>query len=114
MTAVDTQDIPAFRASVLAAVIKAIMTVPGPVKACSVWPAVMKELQLTEEECSLEVQAAIFLLVRHGLVLSPSGTARSLSIGGDTIVTAAPSLIQFTWAEPAMENDGIVFEGDDL
>ncbi len=88
------------RAAAIAGVLHHVAELPTPATGAAIFYAVMKDLGLPEERCGVEINAAIFVLLRSGLIVSDAFDVSTESFvnSADLVLKGSPMLTNFVWA----------------
>ena len=100
------------RAKILAETLKQVAILPHSASGCQIFEQVRKAIGEPEEECGLEINAALFLLIRSGILQSNTydPIKKTAITCRDMTVQGSPALTQYIWADPIVEGYGEVEE----
>lgn len=90
---------PEARSDIIAEVLRQVARIPGPAKLSAVFDSVLKALGRPEEEIGFDLRAAIFLLLRAGLIKSNTFDGFEMRSRDTSTLTASENLTTYVFHE---------------
>lgn len=90
---------PEARSDIVAEVLRQVARIPGPAKSGAVFDSVLKAIGRPEKEIGFEVRAAVFLLLRAGIIKSNTFDGFTMMWRDTTTLTSSESLTTYIFHE---------------